>query len=474
MDNSEIEKFRKEAYQIVDLIADYYQNIEKYPVKSIVEPGDVYNRLPEYAPLEGESLTAILEDFNKIVMPGITHWQSPNFYAYFNANSSFPSLLGEFLTAGIGVNVFSWETSPAGTELESRVMEWLRFMTGLPDCFRGVIQDTASTSTLVSLLSAREKYSNFQINKEGFKDNNKFRIYCSKEAHSSIEKDVRIAGFGADNLIKIKLNNDFSINLTDLETKINDDIKNGYHPLAVISAIGTTGTTAIDNIDSIGDICIKYDIWHHVDAAHLGSALLCEENRHWIKGIEKADSFVFNPHKWMFTNFDFSAYYVQNTELLTKTFDILPEYLKIKTQNVINYKDWGIQLGRRFRALKLWFVIRSFGVEGLKKKIRHHIKLAEWIEQQIVENDCMEIMAPRIANLVCFRAIPHKNIGTELINDFNLKFLDKINSSGKAFLTKTKIDGRIIIRMNIGQTYVEEKHIVSTWQIITDSLRELM
>lgn len=479
--NNDIEQFKDNAIKLIDYIADYYKNIEEYPVKSQIKPGDIYSNFENNPPMDSRNFDEILNDFDNKIMAGITHWQSPNFYAYFNANSSFPSLLGEILTAALGVNVFSWETSPAGTELEQRVMEWLRDAIGLPNYFSGVIQDTASTATLVSLLTAREKYSNFEINKSGFSKDYKFRIYCSSEAHSSIEKDVRIAGFGSDNLIKIELNEDYSINYHSLEKKIIDDLNNGYTPLAVISAIGTTGTTAIDNINEIGKICKKHNVWHHVDAAHLGSALLLEENRHWIDGIENCDTFVFNPHKWMFTNFDYSAYFVKDKESLTKTFDILPEYLKINVDNVNNYKDWGIQLGRRFRSLKMWFVLNSFGINGIKEKIKYHISLAEKFEN-LLKSDSYEylippkqifqIMAPRVANLVTFRWVADENLTEANINELNIKLVDKINSTGKIFLTKTKINNKIIIRMNIGQTYTEERHIIDAFNLIYKIIME--
>ncbi len=477
--SQDIADFKKNALQLIDYIINYYENIESYPVKSQLKPNDIYNRFEAAPPLEARSFEDILSDFDNKILDGITHWQSPNFFAYFNANSSFPSLLGEFLTASLGVNSFLWENSPAATELEQLVMEWLRDSIGLPKYFSGVIQDSASTATLVSLLTAREKYSNFEINKNGFDERYKFRIYCSNEAHSSIEKDVRIAGFGSNNLIKILLNSDYSMDYFDLEKKIKADIENGFRPLAVVSAIGTTGTTAIDNINEIGKICHKYDMWHHIDAAHLGSALILDEYKHWIDGIEYCDTFVFNPHKWMFTNFDFSAYFVKDKDILIKTFDILPEYLKINIDNVNNYKDWGIQLGRRFRALKMWFVINGFGMNGLREKIRYHINLAEKFEKLlqstdhqylIPPKDIFEIMAPRVANLVCFRWVADPNLTNANINELNIKLVDKLNATGKIFLSKTKINDNIIIRMNIGQTFTEDRHINEAFNLIYSTI----
>jgi aromatic-L-amino-acid decarboxylase len=470
-----IEDFKKHGYEIVDWIAEYFENVENYPVKARTQPGDIYKQLPKTPPLKGESFKQIMDDFNKTIIPGITHWQSPNFFAYFNANNSFPSILGEFLTSALGVNVFSWETSPAGTELEQIVMEWLGQMIGLPEYFSGVIQDTASTATLVALITAREKKTNYQINKKGNIDNLKFRVYCSSEAHSSIEKGVKIAGIGSENLIKISLNEDFSMNYNDLKSQIINDKKAGYTPVMVVSAVGTTGSTAVDNVFEIAEICKEFDIWHHVDAAHLGSALLLEENRLWIRGIEGVDSFVFNPHKWLFTNFDFSAYFVKDKSALIRTFEIMPEYLKTTADSQVNnYRDWGIQLGRRFRALKMWFVIRTFGVDELKNKIRFHIQLTKDLEVIMKSNPKFEFLAPVIANLICFRFHPENINDEDLLNEINIQLIEKINSDGKIYLTKTKLNGKITLRIVIGQTNISENNVNKAWNIICENAEEYL
>lgn len=471
MKENDLNEFEKNIDFFVNFIVNYYKNIENFPVKSQINPKEIYNLIESIAPEYGTSLKDILDEFENNILSGITHWQSPNFFAYFNANTSIPSILGEFITAALGVNVFSWETSPAGTELEQKIMEWLREMIGLPDYFTGVIQDTASTSTLISIITAREKFSNFEINNNGFSKLYNFRIYCSKEAHSSIEKDSIIAGIGSNNLIKINTNDDYSINTQELENAIIKDLESDFTPLCVISAIGTTSSTAIDNIKEVGIICKKYDLWHHVDAAHLGSALICEEYRHWIEGIENVDTFVFNPHKWLFTNFDFSAYFVKSKDLLIKTFEIMPEYLRINVDNVVNYKDWGIQLGRRFRALKMWFVIKYYGTKKLKEIIRYHINLAKYFEDKLKECKDFEILAPRTANLVCFRALP---INSKIdVNEYNLNYLNLINTSGKAYLTKTMLNNKITLRVNVGQTYVNENNVENLLNLLLSIKRKL-
>ena len=333
--------FRKEAHRLVDWMADYFKNVEDYPVKPNIEPGSVLKQLPEGPPENGESFDAMFNDFVHIIMPGMTHWESPKFMAYFPANKSYPSVLAEMLTATLGAQCMSWITSPAATELEEQMMIWLRDMIGLPDIFTGVIQDTASTATLAALLMAREKVSNFEINESGFSAGQTFTIYCSSETHSSIEKDVKIAGFGRKSLQKIGVDDAYAMKPELLEQAIKKDLNEGCKPACVIATIGTTGSTAIDPLQEIADICKRYDIFLHVDAAYAGTALLLPEMRGMIKGIEHVDTFVFNPHKWMFTNFDCSAFFVQDEELLVRTFEITPEYLKTPDdERVKNYRDW--------------------------------------------------------------------------------------------------------------------------------------
>ncbi|MFW5877798.1 MAG: pyridoxal phosphate-dependent decarboxylase family protein [bacterium] len=462
------EEFRQFGHQLIDWIADYYENIEKYPVKSQVKPGEIIDQLPSSPPSESQSFENIMADFEKIVLPGITHWQSPNFFAYFPANSSMPSILAELLTSALAVQGMVWETSPAATELEEQVMNWLKEMTGIPENFYGVIQDTASTSTLVALLSAREKISGFKINTEGFFSNN-YRIYCSYEAHSSIEKAVKIAGFGKNSLTYIPVDEQLRMKPEALEEAISKDKKEGSIPVCVVSALGTTGTVAIDPIEKISKICTDYNVWHHIDAAYAGSAMVLDEHRKYLRGIEKADSYVFNPHKWMFTNFDCSAYFVKDKGTLIKTFEIMPEYLKTASDKVVNnYRDWGIQLGRRFRALKLWFVIRSMGVDTIKSKIGNHIRWAEELAEIIKSDERFFLWEPQNLGLVCFR-LNLKNVkDLDKRNSINKAFLDEINASGKAYLSHTKIRGEFTLRFVVAQTEVTREHVMGAFKMIQE------
>jgi len=460
------QEFRRYIHQAADWMADFLENIEDRPVRSLVQPGEIYRKLPGSPPEKSESMEAIFEDVNKIILPGITNWQSPNFFAYFPANSSYPSVLAEMMTAAMGAQCMVWETSPAAAELEELVMNWLKQMTGLPQNFEGVIQDSASTSTLVAILSAREKKSSFSINNKGFQTN-PFRIYCSREAHSSVEKAVKISGIGRENLRKIEVDKQLAMDPEKLEIAIVDDLHKGLLPTCVIAAVGTTGTVAMDPVKAIAAICRKYGTWLHIDAAYAGSALVLPEYRHLIDGIEDAESFVFNPHKWMFTNFDCSAYFVKDKEALLKTFEILPEYLKTRPDSKVNnYRDWGIQLGRRFRALKLWFVIREMGVEGIRQKIADHILWAGEIASQIRHEEGFELYEPQNLALVCFALSPAVSMDEAAHNNLNMEFLHHLNSSGKLYLSHTKVNGKVFLRMSIGQTSVTRDHVQNAWNFI--------
>lgn len=462
-----IDEFQKQGYELIDWIADYYREIEKYPVKSNVKPKEIFNKIPDTPPEICESFDTIFNDFKEIIMPGVTHWQHPSFFAYFPANCSFPSILAELLSAALNTQGMLWQTSPASTELEERVMEWLAQMTGLPAGFTGVIQESASTSTLCSLLSAREKYSDFKVNSKGFYHLRPFTVYCSAEAHSSIEKSVKILGFGKDNLRKIQVDDTFAMIPEKLEEAIRKDKEKGFIPLAVVAAFGTTGSTAIDPLSSIAQICKMHDIWLHVDAAYAGTALLLPEKRSLIEGIDQVDTFIFNPHKWMFTNLDCSAYFVKEKEWLIRALEILPEYLKTREGNTVNnYRDWGIQLGRRFRALKLWFVIRSFGVEGIRQKIRGYIQWAQELAKDIQDSENFELIAPVPFATICFRFNPSNITDETQIDNLNQQLMETLNDSGKLYLTHTRLKGKLVLRFSIGQTYQEYRHIKEAWERI--------
>jgi len=467
------EEFRKHAHELVDWMAGYMENIERYPVKSPVKPGEIFNKLPEYPPLNSESFNSLMSDLDEIIMPGITHWQSPNFFAYFPANTSPPSILAEMIISTVSAQCMIWETSPAAAELEEKMMIWLRDLIHLPPEFEGVIQDTASTSTLAAILTAREKTTSFLINDEGACNAGILRVYCSEQAHSSVEKAVKISGIGRKNLVKIPVKADFSMDPEKLRKAIESDKAKGFKPCCLVATIGTTGTTAIDPLMAAGEICTENNIWLHVDAAMGGTALILPEYQWMLDGREYIDSFVFNPHKWMFTNFDCSAFFVRNPEHLIRTFEILPEYLKTRTRGAVNdYRDWGIPLGRRFRALKLWSVIRMYGVKGLQDKIRYHIKLAERLAEMIAQEKDFEILAPLTINVVCFRFKPAGAQEAE-INKINETLNHLLNDSGKMYLSHTVINGIYTLRMVTGQTNVRIEHVEMAWDLIRKTARSL-
>jgi len=466
------EEFRKQGKQMIDWIADYYENVEKYPVLSQVKPGEIKSQLPVAPPAESETMEEIMADVNSIIMPGITHWQSPSFFAYFPSNSSGPSVLGDLLSSGLGVQGMLWATSPACTELETRVLDWLAEMLQLPEKFKStsaggaVIQDTASSAALSAVLAAREKKTNYQTNDSGSLGN--LIAYVSSHTHSSVEKAIKIAGIGKNNLRLIEVDENLAMRSDLLETAIKNDLQNGLIPFFVCATVGTTSTNAMDPLPEIGQICQKYQLWMHIDAAMSGTAAICPEYRYLLNGVEYADSFSFNPHKWMFTNFDCNCFFVADRSALIKTLSILPEYLKNQATEsgaVFDYRDWHIQLGRRFRSLKLWFVIRHYGVNGLRYHIQQHIDLAQQFAQWIQTSEEFELIAPAPLNLVCFA---HKNG-----SDFNRQLLETINNQGKMYFTHTVINGQYVLRMCIGQTNTQAEHVEQAWKIIQETAKGL-
>jgi len=466
------DQFREEGKKIIDWIADYYENIEQFPVLSQVKPGEILSSLPETPPQKGETMDKMMQDIDEKIMPGITHWQSPNFYAYFPSNTSFPSILGDLVSSGLGVQGMIWATSPAATEVETRVLDWLAEMMGMPERFKstsaggGVIQDTASTSALTAVIAARERATKFESNQKGVR--HKLVAYISTQTHSSLEKAIKMAGIGKENLRLIDVDETFAMRPELLEEQIQNDKKAGLVPFFICGALGTTSSNAMDPIRKIGEIAQKENCWFHIDAAMSGTAMLCPEYRHFMDGVELADSYVFNPHKWMFTNFDCDVFWVANRNELIHTFSILPEYLKNKATEsgaVFDYRDWHVQLGRRFRSLKLWFVIRHYGVEGLQHHVRKHVTLSQQFTQWINESEGFELVVEPPLNLVCFR---HKKG-----DDFNLKLMNTINETGKIFFTHTKLNNQVVLRMSIGQTNTEEEHLKAAWEIIRETADQL-
>ena len=461
------EEFRRHGHEVVDWIADYYSRIESFPVLSRVKPGEVRSQLPQQAPQKGEPFDKVLSDLDRIILPGITHWQSPNFFAYFCSNASGPGILGDLLSAGLDVQGMLWSTSPACTELETHVLDWLVSMLGLPEKFLssstggGVIQDTASSASLCALLAARERATQFTSNKKGC--DGRLIAYASTQTHSSIEKDVKVAGLGSDNLRQIEVDQNFAMRPEALARRISADKKDGLVPCFVCATVGTTSSNAMDPVREIARVCREHNVWLHVDAAMSGTVALCPEFRFIHDGLDFADSYTFNPHKWMFTNFDCNCFYVADRKHLIQTLSVLPEYLRNKATEsgaVIDYRDWHIQLGRRFRSLKLWFVIRHYGVEGLQHHVREHVRLAQQFADWVRNDSRFELAAPVPLNLVCFRL----KSGDET----NQALMEHLNASGDLFLTHTKLDGKFTLRLCIGQTNTEERHVERAWQRIQE------
>ena len=465
--------YLQNAHLINSWIQEYFDRLESLPVKSSALPGQVISQIPESPPEKAESIQDIIQDLEDIILPGMTHWQHPNFHAYFPANSSVESVLAETVTAALAAQCMIWDTSPAAAELEEQMMNWLAIALGLPQSWEGVIQDTASTATLVAILSAREKSTDYSSNDQGVPQN--LTVYCSEETHSSIDKAVAIAGIGRNNLRLIPCDDHGAMEIALLEQAIKEDLAEGKLPVCVIGTMGTTGRLAFDDLNQIGSLCNKYNVWFHVDAAFAGIAMILPEYRRLGQGLEYADSFVVNPHKWMFTNFDCTAYYVRDKEALLKTFEVMPEYLKTTNRGQVNdYRDWGIQLGRRFRALKLWFVMRSYGLQGIRDTIRKHLDLTKYFVSGIEKIEGIQLVTPPTLNVCTFRYNPKAgSLTSDQLNEFNARLLGSINNSGKAYVTHTKIDGAYVIRMVIGQTYVGKKHIDAFLSLLSNKIEVL-
>ncbi len=458
------EQFRAHAHQLVDWMADYLRDVGSLPVTPDVLPGQVRAQLPASPPETGEPFPAIMADLDRVIMPGMTHWPHPGWFAYFAANNSPPSILAEMCIAALGAQCMSWNTSPAATELEQTVMDWLRQLVGLPDAFTGVIQDTASTATLVAVISARERARERHGNVP-------LAVYGSREAHSSVAKAVRLAGLGDDAFRPVPVDSDYALRPDALEAMINDDRVRGLVPACIVGTIGTTSSTAVDPIPALADIAASHGSWLHVDAAWAGSAALLPECRSYFAGLDRADSYVFNPHKWLLTNFFCSAYFVRDVPQLLRACSANPEYLRAAHDgDVVNYRDWGIALGRRFRALKLWFVLRSYGAEGIRTMLRRHLQLAEKFRSWVEAEPDFELMAPSPFALVCFRHHPAGMDDPEL-DRHNEALLARVNASREVFLTHTRLGGRYTIRMAIGQWQTTEAHVARVWELIGAAAR---
>jgi aromatic-L-amino-acid decarboxylase len=461
--------FRRWSHHAAEWSADYLDGVEARPVRAQVEPGQVFRQIPAEPPASGEAMEAIFADLDRVIMPGMTHWQHPRFFAYFPANSSPPSIVAEQVTAAIAAQCMLWQTSPAATELETRMLDWLRQMIGLPEGFAGVIQDSASTATLAALLTARERALGFTGNSEGLFGAAPLRVYASAQVHSSVDKAIRIAGYGDRNLVRIPTSGPlFGMDVGALERAIEADLAAGLKPAAIVAALGGTSIGACDDIAAVAEVARRHGTYLHVDAAWAGSAMICPEFRDLMRGAELADSFVFNPHKWLFTNFDCSAHFVRDPKLLTDTLGIRPPFLRtLGQEGFVDYNEWSVPLGRRFRALKLWFVIRSYGVETLRDMIRQHVAWSRELAGRIAAEPGFEIVTAPILSLFTFRYAPD-GTGEEERDRLNGRLVEAINSDGRIYLTQTMHEGRFVIRFQVGATTTTRQDVIGAVDVIRD------
>lgn len=468
------ETFRKWGHRIIDWIADYLDHPEKYPVLAQVEPGAIRSQLSGLPPDDPEPMSTIIADVEKVIVPGLTHWNHPAFMAYFGITGSAPGILGELLCAAFNVNAMLWKTSPAATELEEVVLDWLRQMIGLPAGFSGIIYDTASVSTMHAIAAAREAVPGLnsrELGLSGRPDAARLRLYTSEQAHSSVEKGAITLGIGQAGVRKIPVDSEFRMDCAALEQAIQEDLKTGWTPFCVVATVGTTSTTSIDPVPQIADICRKHNIWLHVDAAYGGAAAIVPEMRWVLEGCDRADSLVVNPHKWIFTPMDLSAFYSRRMNVLKQAFSLVPEYLKTgQDASVRNLMDYGVQLGRRFRALKLWMIIRTYGRRGIAARIREHMRLAQLVSGWIDADPAFERLAPVRFSTVCFRALPADGGNADKLNE---ALLNAVNASGEVFLSHTRLHGKFTIRMAIGNIRTDESIVRHAWELLKANLNQV-
>ncbi|PKL88083.1 MAG: amino acid decarboxylase [Ignavibacteriae bacterium HGW-Ignavibacteriae-2] len=471
------EEFRKFGHELIDWVADYLENVKDKPVLAQITPGEVKLKLPDTPPFKGEPMGNIIDDLNDIIMPGMTHWNHPRFMAYFNSTASGPGILAELISAAFNINGMNWKSCPAATELEEVVLHWLRKMIKLPENYWGIIYEGGSASNMHAIAAARENIENLQLRQKGMTGRNdidRLRLYLTEHTHSSVAKGAINVGVGLEGIRKIPVDENYRMDVTELKKAIEQDRIEGWLPFCVVATVGTTSTTSIDPIENIADICEKENLWLHVDASHAGTAAIVPELNYIINGCDRADSFVVNPHKWMFMPIDISVFYTRKPEILKRAFSLVAEYLKTSEDSeVINYMDYGITLGRRFRSLKLWFVIRYFGVEGIIERLREHIRLGKLFEKLIDENPLFEKLAPVPLSTVCFRAIPMGKNEDEL-NEFNKSLMDTVNSTGRVFLSHTILKGKFTVRMVVSGIRTTESDVLEVWQLLNNRCREMI
>lgn len=475
------EEFRRFGHELIDWVAEYLEHVEDLPVLAQIEPGDLKAQLPAVPPEKGESMEKIIADVDRLIVPALTHWNHPSFFAYFATSTSGPGIFGELLSAAFDNKAMLWRTSPASTELEEVTLDWLRQMMGLDSGMTGIIYDTASVSSMHAIAAAREGVE-LRIREEGMsgrKDLPLLRVYVSEQAHSSIEKGVITLGLGQRGLRKIQTDSEFRMDTKALAAAIEEDKRNGIVPFCVVATVGTTSTSSIDPVEEIVPICEEHAMWLHVDAAYAGSAAVVPEFRDILRGCERADSLAVNPHKWLFTPFDLSVLYCRHMDLLRRAFSLVPEYLRTPEQEQVRSgSDYGVQLGRRFRALKLWMIIRYFGHEGLAARIREHCRLAKQFASWVEADPDWELLAPLPLALVCFRACPRVEAPNESARNARLNVLNEaimhgVNATGKALLSHTKLNDKLTLRLSIGNIRTTEKHVRQVWDLLKEQLRLL-
>ncbi len=469
------DEFRRRGHELVEWIARFFESPERYPVLAKVSPGTIRHALPGAAPEEAESFGEILADFERVLMPGMTHWNHPGFMAYFAISSSGPGILADLLASTLNQQAMLWRTSPASTELEEVAMGWLRGLIGLPDTFEGVIYDTASISSLHAMAAARE------VAIPGVRDRGltgraeipPVRVYCSEQAHSSIDKGIILIGFGQQALRKIPVDDEFRMRPDALRAAIAEDRAAGRLPVAVVATVGTTSTTSIDPVAAIADICEAERLWLHVDAAYAGVCAMMPEYRHILAGADRADSLVVNPHKWLFTPFDLSAFYCRRMDVVRQAFSLTPEYLRTP-DGTRNLMDTGVQLGRRFRSLKLWMILRYFGADGIRRRLAEHIRLAQRFAGWVDAHPDFERLAPAPFSVVCFRAKPAGRVMTDAqLNDLNERLMKLVNDSGEVFISHTALHGRVTLRVAIGNLRTTEAHVRRAWELLQEKVKEV-
>jgi len=469
--------FRKAGHGLVDWIATYLEQTERYPVLSRVRPGEIRDALPAAAPETSEPISTILADIEKVIVPGLTHWNHPGFFAYFAISGSGPGVLAEFLSGAFNAQGMLWRTSPAVTELEEVTLSWLRQLIGLPEAFEGVIYDTASIATLHALAAARQEAVP-EVRERGLTNRGDvpaLHVYCSEHAHSSVDKAVITLGLGQRSLCRIKADECYRMRPDLLATAIAQDRAKGGQPLAVVATVGTTAVTSVDPVSAIADICEREQIWLHVDAAYAGAAAMVPGREDTVAGCDRAASFVVNPHKWLFTPFDLSALYCRRMDRVREAFSLTPDYLQSReTEPVRNLMDTGVQLGRRFRALKLWMVLRHFGADGIRRRLAEHIRLAGLFASWVDTSDTFERVAPVPFSVVCFRAYPEILRGDQAaLDDINARLLDAVNATGDVFLSHTKLGGQFTLRLAIGHIRTTERHVARAWELLQKHLANL-